>query len=345
MNRRLTWIIPAFLLAALLVWLAFSLLNPSKIKFEAETMSAAPTPLPQSPVPPQQPSPTPDLSIYKTDPKWIWWNEQRERDPNFEWKMPIRFYGKVLDENGHPVAGATASFIWTDMSPQGSSTAEAVSDGAGHFSLEGVQGKRLQVRVSKEGYYTDPTNTFSFEYAAFFEQNYYEPNPENPILFRLRKMGDVPTDLLVRESLIGITPNGTALPIDLRAARKGSPGDVAVSITRSGPEEGKRYNWSVAIAGINGAGLIESDAPFMFEAPEEGYLRQYNYQFEAGSSDWQSQLRKKYYARSSDGKIYASLEIKFMPKYQDGAAARIRFFVNPTGSRNLEYPPNKVLPR
>jgi hypothetical protein len=44
-----------------------------------------------------------DLSVYKTDPKWIWWNEQSARDPQFEWKMPISFYGKVVDESEHPL--------------------------------------------------------------------------------------------------------------------------------------------------------------------------------------------------------------------------------------------------
>ncbi len=233
-----------------------------------------------------------------------------------------------MDESDQPVKGATASFVWTDMSPQGSSAAEVESDGSGSFSLEGVQGKRLQVRVSKKGYYPNPNNSFSFEFAAFFEQNYYKPDRENPVIFRLRKAGEVPKDLLVRESLIGIVPNGTAQPIDLRTAQKASFGDVEISIIRSGSVNGKKYSWSTAIKRINGTGLIESDAPFMFEAPEEGYVPQYSYQFDARSSNWQNQLRKKYYVRSADGSIHASLEIKFMPKYQEGAAARIRFFVN-----------------
>lgn len=335
---------PIAIIAATLILIALVASRATKQVDEKETPSSSPQPVGTTPAP-SNPTPTPDLSIYKTDPKWIWWNKQRARDPRFEWKMPIRFYGKVIDENGHPVAGATASFIWTDMSLKGSSTAELVSDGLGLFSLESVRGKRLQVRVSKEGYYTNPKNAFSFEYAAFFETNYHEPDREDPVVFRLRKVGEVPKDLLVRESLIGLMSNGTAQPIDLRRASKGSSGDMAISITRSDPKEGKKFDWSVAITGINGAGLIESDEPFMFEAPSEGYLPQYSYQFEASSPDWKNQLRKKYFVRSGDGRVYASLEINFMPRYQRGAAARVRFFVNPTGSRNLEYQPNEVLPR
>lgn len=327
-----------------LIWFALFVSQASKQLDKQPFFSS----LPQSTGPMPFPSisaPTPNLSVYKTDPKWIWWNEQSARDPEFEWKMPIRFYGKVVDENDRPVAGAMAFFIWTDMSPRGSSTAKSVSDGSGFFSLEGVRGKRLQVRVSKTGYYSNPNNQFSFEYAAFFEKNYHNPNRKMPIIFRLRKIGKISKDLLVRESLIGINPDGTEQSIDLRTGGKGFPGDVKISITRGNSKGGRRYDWSVDITGVNGAGLIESNDPFMFEAPSEGYLEQYHYQFEASSPDWQSQLRKKYYVRSEVGKVYASLEIKFMPKYQKGAAVRVRFFVNPTGSRNLEYQPSKVLPR
>src|SRR5580658_6921606 len=31
------------------------------------------------------------------DPRWQWWNENIRRDPTFQWKMPIDFYGKVVD--------------------------------------------------------------------------------------------------------------------------------------------------------------------------------------------------------------------------------------------------------
>jgi hypothetical protein len=284
-----------------------------------------------------------DLSVYKTDPKWIWWNEQSARDPQFEWKMPISFYGKVVDESDHPVAEATASLIWTDMSAQGTSKAKSVSDLRGLFSLEGVQGKRLQVRVNKDGYYSNPQNPFTFEYAAFFEPNYHKPDRDKPVIFRLRKKGDVSKELIVRESLIGITPNGSLHYIDLRTAQKASNGDIAISITRAARRDAGKYDWSLTIEGVNGAGLIESNEEFMFEAPEEGYLAHYKYRFDVNSPDWQNQLRRNYFVRSGDGSVYARIEVKAMPKYQDSAAVRVRFFVNPTGSRNLEYQPNKVL--
>lgn len=351
MNKRLTWIIAAVLVAALLGWLVFIFLKPSPIQPEATDEKATPKPsptaLPHNPPTPQQPSVTPDLSIYKTDPKWIWWNEQMERDRNFEWKMPISFFGKVLDESDRPVAQASASFMWTDMSAKGTSTAEALSDASGLFSLTGVQGKLLQVRVKKDGYYSYQTNPLGFEYAAFFEPHYYQPNANNPVVFRLRKAGEIPKELVARETMMGIAPTGQAHYINLRTTRKSSEAqaDIAIRITRTASKEQKRYDWSAAIEGVNGAGLIESDDEFMFEAPKEGYQSAYTYEFDQSSPDWKNNLRKKYYVTGDGGQLFGRLEIEFMPKYQNTGAIAVRFFVNPTGSPNLEYQPNKVLPR
>jgi hypothetical protein len=83
----------------------------------------------------------------------------------------------------------------------------------------------------------------------------------------------------------------------------------------------------------------------MFEAPQDGYQPAYTYQFAEGSSDWENNLKRKYFVTAEGGQIYGRLEVEFFPKYQNTAAIAVRFFVNPTGSRNLEYTPNKVLPR
>src|SRR6267378_1058535 len=34
----------------------------------------------------------------------IWW-ERRERDKQADWKVPIRFYGKVVDQDARPISG------------------------------------------------------------------------------------------------------------------------------------------------------------------------------------------------------------------------------------------------
>ena len=47
--------------------------------------------------------------------QWEWWDAMDKADPDFQWKMPIEFYGKVVDQFGEPVVGATVDFVWTTV--------------------------------------------------------------------------------------------------------------------------------------------------------------------------------------------------------------------------------------
>jgi hypothetical protein len=107
-----------------------------------------------------------------------WW-ARRERDKEADWKVPIRFYGRVVDQDRQPVSGATVHFQWTVLSKQGTSEADTVSDEGGNFSLTGARGKNLGVYVTKQGYYT-PENikASGFEFADPAEPNFYEPDPK-----------------------------------------------------------------------------------------------------------------------------------------------------------------------
>src|SRR5258708_9179888 len=109
-----------------------------------------------------------------SDPRWVIVRQRDKVDHNWEWRMPINFYGQVVDENESAVAGASINFSWTDVSAAGSSQAQAVSDEQGYFSLLNRTGRHLQVRVRKDGYYTPKRQQISFDYAAFLEANYHQ---------------------------------------------------------------------------------------------------------------------------------------------------------------------------
>ena len=42
--------------------------------------------------------------------QWEWWDAMEKTDPDFQWKMPIEFYGKVVDQFGQPVVNAEVVF-------------------------------------------------------------------------------------------------------------------------------------------------------------------------------------------------------------------------------------------
>lgn len=285
-------------------------------------------------------SSAPDLSIYKTDPKWIWWNEQQARDPRFEWKMPINFYGKVVDQDDTPIGGVEIAFQWTDLSARGTSERTVVSGGDGSFSLTEVKGKRLIIiKMFKPGYYRSVQGVQrSFEYAAFFEPTYHQPDPNRPVVFQMRKSGGIPQELIVRESLIRL-PADSPRVLDLIPEGTGASGQVAIALNYFRPKGSKRYDWSAVIEGVDGSVLIESEEEFMFEAPEDNYLPKYTYQISADDPSWTNKIERNYYVRTNSG--YSRLEVEILA---NSRYAHIRFFINPSGSRNLEYPPFKPLP-
>jgi hypothetical protein len=271
--------------------------------------------------------------------KWEEWKRKREADPDFEWKMPIVFFGRVIDENDEPVADADVHCEWTDLSPKGTSKADIKSQSDGTFTISGIRGKFMLIDVEKAGYYTSSANRRGFEYAAYFSKNYHEPNPKNPVVFRLRKKGQG-EPLITRQTLYGIRPDGTPHYIDLVTGKKkvdeGPTGDLMIAIMREPMNEKKRFAWSATLEGVNGAALIESDEEFMFTAPENGYVPSLSYAVAADDPAWDYELTKKYYVQARNGKIYARIVTTIMSQYRDAAAVDLQVQVNPSGSRNLE---------
>jgi len=81
------------------------------------------------------------------------------------WRAPIEFYGKVVDENSNPLAGAKVSFHWVETPDEsGNKTSTTESDADGLFSMRGARGPNLSVSVSKEGYYASREKHPAFKY-------------------------------------------------------------------------------------------------------------------------------------------------------------------------------------
>ncbi len=342
--KRSTWVIViiVLLLAGFAVFLWWEIsssinraTNPSapttsnSVKLPAQPIATPPSPLvgKQLPGGPYEP----------TDPRWQWWNEQRRKDRKFEWKMAINFYGRVVDETGVPVPNATVKFQWNDTSSQGTSYSDAVSDAGGNFSLNCATGKMLEVRVSKKGYRSAESNNDGFEYAAFFEKNYYTPDAANPVIFQLRKKARA-EPLLTRQTLYGFKIDGSPAYIDLMTGRKSfdaSNADVAISVERP-VKAAKPFDWSLKIQGMGDTTVIESQDGLAFEAPRDGYQKELKYTMGATDTEWRSSVNKRIFVRGRNGQLYALLQADVMPLYNDKAAIDLTVYVNPNGSRNLE---------
>ena len=347
-NIRTVLALVCLVLLGLLLWFYYEKSQAPIIipKLQRSTSAGQSTSIvekPTSGTPRDEETQLPGGPFVASDPRWKRVKELEKTDKQWEWKTPIEFYGKVIDEKDQPVSGAKIHFVWNDTSAAGSSAFDTISDSAGLFSLSGVQGKLLGVKLQKEGYYTSQDqNHFYFEYAAFWDANYYQPDSKNPAIFRLLKKSQA-EPLVYRSGLYGFPNNGTPIYWNLKTGKRSrelmQDTDLIVRVLRSEPVN-SRYDWSVAIEGINGTGLLESNEEFMFTAPAAGYQNKIEVRQEASASDWKSALQRKFYVTGQNGKFYARVEVEILPNYDAaGAALNVKTYLNPSGSRNLEYDP------
>jgi hypothetical protein len=270
--------------------------------------------------------------------------ENMKTDPLYQFKRPIDFYGKVVDENDRPVQNAAISFQWNKLSTNGEmETGEAAtsSDGDGLFSLNGQKSNGLNVKVSKAGYYTVGGASISFEYAQPYMPNFHTPDPQNPVIFHLRKHG-VGEPLVGDERLFGFSPDGTQYYLDLLAGKKSTDSsadwDISVKFMKSKPNEDKKFDWSLLLES-SGGGFIQTNGEFLFTAPETGY-GPIQITMNAADPSWQPSTNFEAFVKSRDGKIYSRVRVEVFPDYNQKAAINLKYSVNPSGSRNLEAAAN-----
>jgi hypothetical protein len=278
-----------------------------------------------------------------SDSRWKWWNDMEKRDTGFEWKMLIDFYGKVVDQDGRPIAEAKVRYGWNDV--EGSKERFDQSDGNGLFSLIGVTGKVLSVRVEKTGYHAGREAFGGYEYAAFFEPHYHEPDPNNPIIFRLFKKIDA-EPLVVCSAFNSLSYEQGIYYFDLQRgtiSRQPPGGEgLKVTITRGQAAQGQRFDWTWTVEGVNTALQVTTDE-FPQLAPAAGYVPSWTIGQKADEESFQRQAQVRLYLRTRDNRYgRVDLELSHPNAREVGPTLSAKSYLNPSGSRNLEYDPAKV---
>jgi hypothetical protein len=266
--------------------------------------------------------------------KWAWWNEMSAKDRLFDYKMPISFFGRVEDDHGQPVPGATVKFSWVNLSPEGTSQRNTTTDGAGFFSLTGAVGKALTVQLQKEGYRTYVTkNRFSFEYAMFADESYHEPDPRKPVVFVLRKNHDAEPLIVQKNQEAELAPGQS------KSFSIGSAGAVVVVERLPNTIEGPR-GWTARVS-VPSGGLMFAMDEFPFEAPEGGYMPSIELSNKIPKSPvWSDDNGAAFFVKTSQG--YGRITVRNTPGM---AWVYVSSYFNPKpGSRNLEFDPAKLAP-
>jgi hypothetical protein len=273
---------------------------------------------------------------------WAWWHRMEKLDPGFEWKMPISFYGKVVDQFGASVSNASGEFTWTVIGGSRQRTVE--SDAGGRFSIDGISGKRLGVDVFKTGFLRTRESRQSFEYAEFFDARFHVPDPAKPVVFRLQRLlGADPMYKHIPSGRIPLNEGGLAL--DAASGRFGDSGDVAFQVQAEPREGGDERDYVLTLKAIAGAAFALSEEEFLFEAPESGYTTEHTIKCSSGDRTFRPTQRFRFYLKTRGGR-YAAVEaqIALLRRASDAQILAVVYY-NPSGSRNLEFDHRKWLNR
>lgn len=255
------------------------------------------------------------------------WRRMKAEDPHFEYKTPISFWGRVVDERGTPVAGAEAEIVITDLSTEGTTKVRVFSDVDGLFFLSDRAGKKLSVRVSKNGYRAPQTrNRFSFEYGDLTSPDHFRPDPRRPVVFTLVESAPV-ASLITREERVAFAPGA---PITISGGASGQKVQLRLELMHN--EKENAGEWAIRVSAPAG-GVRLTTEEFPFEAPEGGFNAELVLDRSTPKpATWPDVYQGgQLYVKS--GQLYGIITIKMIP-----GAKHLTYtlHVNATGSRRLE---------
>lgn len=261
--------------------------------------------------------------------------DMKMADPdNYGFKVPVEFYGKVLDQHDNPVAGAKIQISLNTIFEILNRDLFTGADGT--FSLSGVSGKFLSVNVFGLDGYTgvQATKFGDYNYAEPGEHNFHVPNPNKPVVFRLWKY-DEPEPLHRWILTSEVKPDGAPKWFDLDRGTVGGA-SLGICIVDELPGNNDEERHAIKVMAGDGCALVATNDNAMFIAPAKIDQNEISTVHKAKNGYYNSGPGIfRFYFRTAQGK-YAAVNAE-VSAGSDGA--KLEIYQNPSGSRNLEYDP------
>jgi hypothetical protein len=273
---------------------------------------------------------------------------------------PIQFYGRALDQFGVPVreAQVRGTVLYNTGTRSGVKKVGTTTDSLGYFQFGDLMGQDLGIGISKPGYeYRSHQSSFSYSY---FEADHkrHQPDPNHAVVFVLWKQSGA-EPLIHYDVDRDIPADGTPVQIDLMTGSVGSaPADLTVTVSRTPLRMrfgGRDFAWRTTVDVERGGLIRAGQLDYYNLAPESGYAPHFefvqeerNLQAARTEKAWHESFSDDFFISGRDGQIFARLSLRIMAnadrKEGDNVAAiRTAVWLNPNGSRNLEFDPTKVI--
>ena len=293
------------------------------------------------------------------------------RDMMLQSNQSVEFHARVIDQSGLPVADAklelrltyvdeakvkSPTFIRMKMGSEiASRPIELRSDNQGWLHLSGIKGKILDITgLSKDGYLSNmPEGNYD---SLIFDPNGKRRtsvrlemmdalNSSKGYTFHLWKKGE--TEKLIKWS------KSIRLPRDIPQHKvnlfgldnQEATADIIIESELVHPElpisdeYPRAFDRWIRIRPVNGEIQLTQDVYPYLVTDQGKYEPQFQFLYQVNnreSEGWQ----KNFYVKARNGRCYASLQVRFV---QMPMSLQIETLVNPTGSRNLEPDPEKLI--
>ncbi len=224
---------------------------------------------------------------------------------------PIRLFGKVVDQNGDSVPDANVKFTTIDKFDAKGSDYMLMSSPNGDFSITGIRGAVLIVRVSKSGY-REMAGQSDIAFAFGVPPDATRRSPSDGVIeFKLHKAGLIANLFHISSRQMTIPPNGRPIFVNLETGRVGGPTGGQVEVrAQVGDTSSRPFDWNFDVS-VPGGGIVARKSAFDFHAPEEGYsasVGEGSSKFE--KDGWDSRKNGDFFIRLPDNR-YGRLRIRF----------------------------------
>jgi hypothetical protein len=274
-------------------------------------------------------------------------------------RTPINLYGKVVDQHGEPVVGATVTLTPVDraFADQSHSKTIVFTESSGLFSVTDKVGSSIGVRASKDGYMSypgmpgKPLSGTTVDYAFQAEGGKRCSNPSTPLILTLLKIGPVDPVFYVKNDNWRLTLDGTPRNIALDSVDGKGTHVIefrlkcdCTKLPDTNERYGMTYDWSFD-AKIPGGGFVEVDSDYKFEAPETGYQESIQWgSLALPKETWKRSNQKRYFVKFPDGS-YGRIFV-YVDAGTDVGPLNMTSWLNlKPGSRNLsskDWDPTRV---